>query len=149
MKALIQRVSGAKVTVDDTVKGRINKGILIFLGLTHNDSAKDIKFLVDKIVNLRIFGQENKPMDKSVLDINGELLVVSQFTLYGSIKKGRRPDFTQAAKPDSAEKLYEEFVDECKKSGLIVQTGVFGAMMDVELINDGPVTFMIDSHAKA
>jgi D-tyrosyl-tRNA(Tyr) deacylase len=149
MKALIQRVSKAKVTVDDVISGEINKGILIFLGITHNDSTVDIHNLVDKIVNLRIFENGDKSMDKSVLEINGDLLVVSQFTLFGNTKKGRRPDFTDAAKPDFAKKLYEEFIKECEKTGLKVQTGIFSAMMDVELVNDGPVTFMIDSHAKA
>ncbi len=147
MKALIQRVSKAKVTVDNTITGKIDKGILIFLGITHNDSSEDINYLVDKIINLRIFENDDKQMDKSVLDINGGLLVISQFTLYGSVKKGRRPDFTNAAKPDSAKELYEKFIEECRKSQLKVETGIFAAMMDIELVNDGPVTFMIDSHA--
>lgn len=147
MKALIQRVSRANVTVENTITGKINKGILIFLGITHDDSIEDINYLADKIINLRIFEHENKPMDKSVLDVKGELLVISQFTLCGSVKKGRRPDFTNAANPEFAKELYEKFIEECRKSELKVETGVFAAMMDIELVNDGPVTFMIDSKA--
>jgi len=118
---------------------------LIFLGIKQEDSEKDIEFLADKILNLRIFANEDKPMDKSVMEIKGELLVVSQFTLYGSTKKGRRPDFGAAADPQKAKKLYEKFIEKCDKSGLKVQTGEFAAMMDVELVNDGPVTFMINT----
>jgi len=145
MKALIQRVSQAKVTVDSEIVGEISKGILIFLGIAETDAENDINFLVDKISNLRIFENEGKPMDKSVLDINGELLVVSQFTLCGSTKKGRRPDFGGAAEPKKAKELYEKFIAECTKIGLKVESGEFAAMMDVSLINDGPVTFMIES----
>jgi D-tyrosyl-tRNA(Tyr) deacylase len=145
MKALIQRVSKAKVEIDDKVSGQIGKGILILLGVGHSDSDKDINYLVDKIINLRIFPNEDKPMDKSIKDINGELLIVSQFTLYGSIKKGRRPDFGEAADPEIAKDLYEKFVEACQGTGLKVETGEFAAMMDVSLTNDGPVTFMLES----
>lgn len=145
MRALIQRVSKAKVEIDGEVAGKIGKGILILLGIGKEDSEKDIDYLIDKIINLRIFEHEGKPMDKSILDINGELLVVSQFTLYGSIRKGRRPDFIEAADPGIAKILYEKFIEECNKTGLKIETGEFAAMMDVSLTNDGPVTFMIES----
>jgi len=145
MKALIQRVSNAKVSIDGQTKGQINKGILIFLGIGHEDSEKDIEYLVDKITQLRIFAHKGKPMDKSIIDINGELLIISQFTLYGSTKKGRRPDFGEAADPAKAKNLYETFIDKCETTGLKVETGEFAAMMDVSLTNDGPVTFMLES----
>ena len=145
MRALIQRVKEAKVVVDNRTTGEISKGILIFLGISHDDEAKEIAVLIDKIVNLRIYENEGKPMDLSVTDIKGSLLVVSQFTLYGNLRKGRRPDFTKAAKPDKARKLYDLFVEECKKTGLAVQTGEFAAMMDVSLTNDGPVTIIVDT----
>jgi D-tyrosyl-tRNA(Tyr) deacylase len=146
MKALIQRVNRAKVTVDNRTTGEIGQGILVLLGITHEDSEKDVNYLVEKIVNLRIFGGEGKSsFGKSVIEIGGSLLVVSQFTLYGSTKKGRRPDFTAAAKPDFANGLYEMFIDKARETGIKVETGEFGAMMDVELINSGPVTFMIES----
>lgn len=145
MKALIQRVSQAKVEIDNKIHGQIGKGILIFLGIGKKDTEKDINFLVDKITQLRIFENNGKPMDQSVLDVQGELLVISQFTLYGSTKKGRRPDFTDAADPDLANDLYEKFIESCKSTGLKVETGKFAAMMDVSLINDGPVTFMLES----
>lgn len=147
MKALIQRVSKAKVEVDKNVIGQINKGILILLGIGHEDTEKDIEYLVDKIAHLRIFENEGKPMDKSVSDINGELLVVSQFTLYGNLKKGRRPDFGDAADPALAKEFYEKFVEACQGTGLKVETGEFAAMMDVTLTNDGPVTFMLESNS--
>jgi D-tyrosyl-tRNA(Tyr) deacylase len=147
MRALIQRVSKAKVEIDGKVTGQIGKGILILLGIGHNDNEKDIEYLVDKIVHLRIFENEGKPMDKSITDLNGELLVVSQFTLYGSLKKGRRPDFGEAADPALAKDLYEKFVEACQGTGLRVETGEFAAMMDVTLTNDGPVTFMLESNS--
>ncbi len=147
MKALIQRVSKAKVEVGNRIIGQIDIGILIFLGIGHKDTAKDIDYLVEKIAHLRIFENEGKPMDKSVKDINGELLIVSQFTLYGSLKKGRRPDFGEAADPTLAKDLYEKFIEKCKNTGLKVETGEFAAMMDVSLTNDGPVTFMLESNS--
>ena len=145
MKSIIQRVSRAKVTVSDKITGEIDKGILVLLGVTHEDSEKDVDYLIDKITNLRIFPSDKSEFDKSVLDVNGSLLAVSQFTLYGSTKKGRRPDFIKAAKPDHAEALYELFVEKARATGLNVQTGEFRAMMDVELVNDGPVTLEIES----
>lgn len=146
MRALIQRVKEASVVVDNRTTGKIRKGILIFLGISHDDGYKEIEALVEKIVNLRIYENNGKQMDLSVKEIQGDLLVVSQFTLYGNLKKGRRPDFTQAAAPDKARELYDLFIEECKKTGLNVQTGEFAAMMDVSLVNDGPVTFLLDSN---
>jgi D-tyrosyl-tRNA(Tyr) deacylase len=145
MKALIQRVKHSTVKVDGEIKGKISKGILVFLGIGNNDTEKEIGYLIDKITNLRIFENEEKRMDFSLKDINGELLVISQFTLYGNTENGRRPDFIDAAKPEIARNLYEKFLNECKNHGIKTEGGVFGAMMDVELINDGPVTFMIES----
>ena len=145
MKALIQRVSRANVTVENRITGEIGPGILVLLGVTHEDSVKDVDYLVEKIVNLRIFEGEKSSFDKSILEIRGSLLVVSQFTLYGSTKKGRRPDFTASAKPEFAKELYDLFVNKANEAGVSVATGEFGAMMEVELVNDGPVTFLIDS----
>jgi D-aminoacyl-tRNA deacylase len=145
MRALIQRVKNSSVKVDGKVVGEIEKGILVLLGVSKEDERKDADFLAKKILGLRVFASENKPMDLSVEDVKGALLVVSQFTLYGSTKKGRRPDFGDAALPEKATELYEYFVEKCKESGLKVETGEFGAMMDVSLVNDGPVTFMIES----
>ncbi len=145
MKALIQKVKEASVVVDGKITGAIENGILIFLGITHEDGSKEIEGLVDKIVNLRIFENDGKRMDLSVKDLGGELLIVSQFTLYGSLKKGRRPDFGEAANPEKAKELYDLFTFECRKTELKVETGEFGAMMEVSLINNGPVTFLLDS----
>ncbi|CEQ11021.1 D-tyrosyl-tRNA(Tyr) deacylase [[Clostridium] sordellii] len=145
MRAVVQRVASSKVIVDESTIGEINKGLLILLGVTHEDTSKDVDYLLDKIVNLRIFEDENDKMNLSLKDINGELLVVSQFTLYGDCRKGRRPNFTNAAKPDLATSLYEEFIDKAKKEGIKVGTGKFGAHMMVDLVNDGPVTILIDS----
>lgn len=154
MRALIQRVTRAKVTVDNRITGEIGQGILVLLGITHDDSAKDVDHLVEKIVNLRIFDPstslrakgEKSSFDKSILEIGGSLLIVSQFTLYGSTKKGRRPDFTASAKPDYAKEMYDLFVNKASEAGVSVATGEFGAMMNVELVNDGPVTFMLESN---
>lgn len=145
MRAVVQRVASSKVIVDESTIGEINKGLLILLGVTHEDTSKDVDYLLDKIVNLRIFEDENDKMNLSLKDVNGELLVVSQFTLYGDCRKGRRPNFTNAAKPDLATSLYEEFIDKAKKEGIKVGTGKFGAHMMVGLVNDGPVTILIDS----
>ncbi|AUN15537.1 D-tyrosyl-tRNA(Tyr) deacylase [[Clostridium] sordellii] len=145
MRAVVQRVASSKVIVDESTIGEINKGLLILLGVTHEDTSKDVDYLLDKIVNLRIFEDENDKMNLSLKDVNGELLVVSQFTLYGDCRKGRRPNFTNAAKPDLATSLYEEFIDKAKKEGIKVGTGKFGAHMMVDLVNDGPVTILIDS----
>ncbi|CEK39391.1 D-aminoacyl-tRNA deacylase [Paraclostridium sordellii] len=145
MRAVVQRVASSKVIVDESTIGEINKGLLILLGVTHEDTSKDVDYLLDKIVNLRIFEDENDKMNLSLKDVNGELLVVSQFTLYGDCRKGRRPNFTNAAKPDLATSLYEEFIDKAKKEGIKVGAGKFGAHMMVDLVNDGPVTILIDS----
>ena len=145
MKALIQRVSQAKVTVESETVGEIEKGILVLLGVTLNDTEKEVNYLVEKIANLRIFPGEKSDFDLSVIDYGGSLLVVSQFTLYGSTKKGRRPDFNDAAKPDFAKNLYERFVKKAREMGLTVESGQFQAHMMVELVNDGPVTLMIET----
>ena len=145
MKALIQRVSHAKVTINGKVAGEIDKGILVLLGVAQGDTEKDVDYLVEKIANLRIFPNEKSHFDKSAQEVNGSLLVVSQFTLYGDTKKGRRPDFIAAAKPELAEALYDSFIKKAHEMGLNVASGEFGAMMDVELINDGPVTLMLES----
>ena len=145
MKALIQRVSRAKVTAEGKVTGEIGKGILVFLGITHDDTKKDADYLVEKIAKMRLFPSENSGFDRSLEEVEGSLLVVSQFTLHASAKKGRRPDFTASAKPELAESLYNLFIKKAREKGLNTATGQFGAMMDVELINDGPVTLMIES----
>ena len=144
MKGLIQRVKRASVTIDGELYSKIGHGILVLLGVEKGDSEENAEKLADKISKLRIFEDENEKMNLSVQDIKGEILVVSQFTLAGDCKKGTRPSFDNAMPPKEAKELYEYFVSEIKKSGLEVQTGVFGAMMDIALINDGPVTFMIE-----
>ncbi len=145
MKALIQRVKQAKVTIDGEVTGEIGKGILVLLGVAQEDSEKDVDYLVDKITQLRIFPSDKSGFDYSLEEVKGSLLVVSQFTLYGSTKKGRRPDFTASARPELAEKLYDLFIQKARDKGFETASGRFGAMMDVELINDGPVTLMVES----
>lgn len=145
MIAVIQRVSSSSVKVDDKIVGEINKGLNILLGVKKGDTSEDIKKLVNKIVNLRIFQDENDKMNLSLLDVDGEALIISQFTLAGNIKKGRRPSFDSSETPAIANELYEEFVEEFKKAGINTQTGVFGAYMDVSIQNDGPVSFIIDS----
>lgn len=145
MRALIQRVSRASVTVDEKVVGQIGKGLLIFLGIGLEDTENTVKTLVDKIVQLRIFSDEQGKMNLSLLDVQGEILVVSQFTLHADVRHGKRPGFTKAAPPSIAIPLYELFKDTCKDYALTVESGIFGAMMQVELCNDGPVTIWIDS----
>ena len=145
MRSVVQRVSSSSVTVDGDVIGKIDKGLMVLLGVTHDDTSKDVDYMIDKILNLRIFEDEDDKMNLSLKDIGGELLVVSQFTLYGDCRKGRRPSFTNAAKPDLADKLYEEFIANAKSQGLNVGTGQFGAHMMVDLTNDGPVTILLDS----
>ncbi len=145
MKTVVQRVSNASVTIDGNIHGEINQGFLILLGITHDDTVKDVKWMVEKISGLRIFEDENGKMNKSLTDINGEVLVVSQFTLYGDARKGRRPSFIDAARPEVAIPLYEEFIKQMKSKDLKVATGKFGADMKVNLLNDGPVTLIIDS----
>ena len=145
MRAVVQKVSSSKVTVDGEVIGQINQGLLVLLGVTHDDTSKDVDYMVDKVTNLRIFEDENDKMNLSLKDVNGELLIVSQFTLYANCKEGNRPSFVEAAKPDIAIPLYEYFVSECKKIIPVVETGIFGADMKVDLLNDGPVTIIMDS----
>ncbi len=145
MRSVIQRVSRAKVTVNGEITGEIGKGILVFLGVSGEDSEKEANYLLEKILNLRIFEDSDGKMNLSLLEMNGEMLVVSQFTLYGDARKGRRPSFIKAAAPEKANRLYEFFVSEARKQIARVQTGRFQAMMDVELVNDGPVTILLDS----
>jgi D-tyrosyl-tRNA(Tyr) deacylase len=145
MRALIQRVSRASVTVDERVVGQIGQGLLVLLGVGKDDSEVQVKTLADKIVYLRIFGDDEGKMNRSLLDIGGEVLVVSQFTLYADMRRGRRPSFTNAASPSLAEPLVERFKAAIAGYGLTVADGIFGAMMQVELCNDGPVTIWLDS----
>ena len=144
MKALIQRVKTASVTIDGELYSKIGKGLLILLGVEKGDEKDNADKLSQKIANLRIFEDENDKMNLSVKDVEGEILVVSQFTLCGDCKKGTRPSFDKAAPPDKANSLYEYFVANLKAEGFNVPTGKFGAMMDVALVNDGPVTFMVE-----
>ena len=148
MIAVLQRVSNASVSVDGNVVGKIDKGLLIFLGVFKDDNEEDINFLSEKIPTFRIFKDEKNKMNLSLIDVNGEVLVVSQFTLCGNWQKGRRPSFLDAAKPVLGNQLYEKFVEKLKNFGGAVETGKFGAMMDVSLTNDGPVTFVMDSKIK-
>ena len=144
MRLVVQRVKNAKVTVDNRVTGKINEGFLVLLGVTHSDTKETADFLVKKLCNLRVFKDENDKMNLSIKDINGELLIVSQFTLYADCQKGYRPSFVNSAKPEYANELYEYFVSETRKEVKNVQTGEFGAHMDVELLNDGPVTIILE-----
>ena len=144
MKGLIQRVKCASVTIDGKVYSEINQGILILLGVEKGDNEQNADKLADKLCKLRIFEDEDGKMNKSILDVNGEILIVSQFTLAGDCKKGTRPSFDKAELSQRANELYEYFVDLIKQKNIPVGTGVFGAMMDVELVNDGPVTFMLE-----
>lgn len=149
MRILIQRVCQASVTIENSVKAKIEKGLLILLGIEDNDSTEDIEWLCKKVINLRIFDDSNNVMNLSILNIDAEILVVSQFTLHASTKKGNRPSYIRASKPDIAIPLYEEFcITLGEKLGKPVQTGEFGANMQVALINDGPVTIWIDSKIK-
>jgi D-tyrosyl-tRNA(Tyr) deacylase len=145
MRVVVQRVSHASVTIDGEVVGRIGCGLLVLVGINKTDDEAEITFLADKLVNLRIFPDDDDKMNRSLMDIQGELLVVSQFTLYGDCRKGRRPSFIDAAGPDHAIPVYERFVARLRESGLNVETGRFGANMQVDLQNDGPVTLIIDS----
>jgi D-tyrosyl-tRNA(Tyr) deacylase len=145
MKALIQRVSTARVEVDGKVAGSIGRGLLVFLCAVKGDRSKDLDYLVKKVTQLRIFEDERGKMNLSVMDVRGEVLVVSQFTLAASTRKGNRPSFDAAETPDRAKAMYESFVGRLKSTGVNVQTGVFAAMMAVSLVNDGPVTILLDS----
>lgn len=145
MRVVLQRVISSSVEVDGEVIGSIKKGVNILLGISTEDTEEDIKYLTEKIVNLRIFEDENNKMNRSLLDVNGEMLVISQFTLYGDCRHGRRPSFCEAMPGEKAEALYEAFVSECKKYVAKVETGKFGADMKVNIVNDGPVTLIIKS----
>lgn len=145
MRLVVQRVSHAKVEVDGNQVGKIDKGFLVLLGVTHEDNKEIADFLVKKLCNLRVFTDEEDKMNLSIKDIDGELLIVSQFTLYADTSRGNRPSFVNAAKPDQAEKLYEYFIEECKKAGIRkVEHGQFGGDMKVSLLNDGPVTIILE-----
>ena len=145
MRLLVQRVSNASVEVNEKIIGEIDKGFLVFLGITNTDTEEIADCLVNKLLNLRVFEDENEKMNLSLKDIQGQLLIISQFTLYADTKKsGNRPSFTDAAKPEVANKLYEYFIAKCKEKGIYTQTGEFGAHMNVKLLNDGPVTIMLE-----
>ena len=145
MRVCLQRVSEASVEVDDQTVGQIGAGLVVLLGIGKQDTSHEVKQLVDKIVNLRIFADQEEKMNLSLLDVEGQMLVISQFTLWGDCRKGRRPSFVEAADPQLAEPLYEEFAQEVRSRGVTVATGRFGAMMQVSLVNDGPVTLVIES----
>ena len=144
MKLVIQRVKYAKVEVDKKVVGKINKGFLVLVGVTHTDTKKEADYLAKKLCKLRVFEDENEKMNLSLKDVNGELLIVSQFTLYANCSEGNRPSFTNAGKPKMAENLYEYFCKKCEEYNIHVEKGIFGADMKVELLNDGPVTIIIE-----
>lgn len=145
MRGVVQRVKKASCTVDNKIFGKINKGLLLFLGVGEGDEEKDLKYLVDKVLGLRIFSDENGKMNLSLEDIEGEILIISQFTLYGDVRKGKRPSFTRSCPPEEGEKYYNKFIEEVRNRGIKAETGEFGADMEIELINDGPVTILIDS----
>ncbi len=146
MIAVLQRASEGKVTVDDRITGEIDSGLVILLGVAQGDTESDADFLADRIAGFRVFNDDQGKMNRSIRDVNGSALVISQFTLAGDWRKGRRPSFTSAAPPEEGERLYEYFCDQLRKLEVPVKTGEFGAMMKVSLINDGPVTFVMDSH---
>lgn len=145
MRAVVQRVKCSEVIVDGEVKGCIGQGLTVLLGVEDGDTEEDAKYMADKIVNLRIFEDENDKLNLSLMDISGEILAISQFTLLGDCRKGRRPNFMAAARPDIAAQLYDRFIEYCRDFGINVETGVFQAHMLVKIDNDGPVTIMIDS----
>ncbi|MBT2667534.1 D-tyrosyl-tRNA(Tyr) deacylase [Bacillus sp. ISL-4] len=145
MRVVLQRSKAAKVVVADQIIGQIDSGLVLLVGITHGDTIDDAAYLADKIVNLRIFEDENEKMNHSLLDVGGSILSVSQFTLYGDCRKGRRPNFMDAARPEEANELYEAFNEELRKKGVHTETGQFGAMMDVQFTNDGPVTLILES----
>ena len=145
MRAEVQRVTSSKVVVDGKIVGSINKGINVLIGISCDDNEGDLKYIKDKIINLRIFEDENFKMNKSLMDIGGEMLVISQFTLYGDCRKGRRPNFMAALGGEESKKLYDKFILMLKEYGIKVETGIFGADMKVDIQNDGPVTILLDS----
>lgn len=146
MRAVVQRVASSSVTVEGETTGKIDKGLMVLLGVADGDTDKDVTYMVDKIVNLRIFEDENDKMNLSLQDIGASLLVVSQFTLLGDCRKGRRPSFIEAARPEMADNLYQKFVNKARSMGIRTETGRFKTHMMVELINDGPVTILVDSN---
>lgn len=148
MRAVIQRVSRAEVRIDDRISGSIASGMLVLLGVHREDTDTDVTWMAEKLVHLRIFEDENGLMNRSLLDIGGEMLIVSQFTLLGDCRKGRRPSWSSAAPPERANSLYRKLVEKVGKSGINTATGEFQAMMDVSLVNNGPVTLLLDSHKK-
>ena len=145
MRAVLQRASRASVKINARLQGKIGRGLVVLLGVRSNDNIRDLQWLVEKIVNLRIFEDQQGKMNNSLADIDGEMLIISQFTLYGDCRKGRRPGFSSAAPPEIAEPMYQRFIEEVKNKRISVATGTFGAAMEVELINDGPVTMLLDS----
>lgn len=145
MRLIIQRVKRASVTVSDQTVGSCGRGYLVLVGIGQGDTLADVLYCADKTAGLRIFEDENGKMNLSIVDIEGEVLAISQFTLYGDVRKGKRPSFTDSASPETARELYELYVDKLRETGISTQMGVFGADMQVELLNDGPVTIMIDS----
>ncbi|AOC55992.1 MULTISPECIES: D-aminoacyl-tRNA deacylase [Bacillus] len=145
MRLVVQRVTSASVKVEEEITGAINEGYMVLVGVTHEDTEEDVLYLAEKLAHLRIFEDENGKMNHSLLDVKGSVLSVSQFTLYGDTRKGRRPNFMKAAKPDAANSLYECFNKALREKGIHVETGRFGAMMDVSLTNSGPVTIWMDS----
>ena len=145
MRLVIQKVSSSNVKINNEVVGSIDKGFMVLVGITDSDNKMIVDKMVDKLINLRIFEDENGKLNLSLLDVKGRILSISQFTLYANCKKGRRPSFIEAAKPDISKPLYEYFNQQLKEKGVMVETGVFGAMMEVSLVNDGPVTIILDS----
>ena len=144
MKIVVQRVKAAKVEVNDEIVGEIEKGFLVLIGITHSDTRENADYLVKKLCNLRVFEDEEGKMNKSLKDVGGKLLLISQFTLYANCSQGNRPSFIEAARPEQANELYEYFCEECSKNDIEVQKGIFGADMQVSLLNDGPVTIIIE-----
>ncbi|WP_240376471.1 D-aminoacyl-tRNA deacylase [Bacillus piscicola] len=149
MKAVIQRATQGVCTVDGEVTGSIENGLVVLVGFTHEDTEKDVEWMAEKIIHLRIFEDDDEKLNRSLLDIHGSVLSISQFTLYGDCKKGRRPNFMDAAKPEAATDLYDRFNAILKEKGIQVETGVFGAHMQISLTNDGPVTLILDSPSKS
>lgn len=145
MKVVLQRAKNASVSVSGNIVGNIEKGFVLLVGITHEDTERDAEYLAEKVSGLRVFEDENEKMNLSLQDIGGEILSISQFTLYGDTRKGRRPNFMDAARPEEANKLYEYFNTKLREKGIHVETGMFGAMMDVTFTNDGPVTLIIES----
>ena len=145
MKVVLQRVKSASVSVDGKIAGKIDRGLLLLIGIAETDTMADVDFVADKCVNLRIFEDENDKMNRSVIEEGGEILAISQFTLLGNTRKGRRPSFIEAANPEKGKAFYDAFVEKLKSTGLKVECGIFGAMMDVDLVNYGPVTIIIEN----